>query len=210
MTKFQQMFYDIKHTKDYKVIGDDIDYKVFVDDKNKQVILQFEESDSREDWKHNLMFLPWLLKLNKKYVITTHGFAVAYKSAKDLPIHEFITLCEKNPTYKTVIRGWSFGSAMTKIAVRHYYYIMNKPIDEQYTFGDVKIWFNPFISILANKWSKIRYEFGCINDFVTWCVPICLRTKRCRVGGKFSIKRIFNTPYEHTHYEEYDYSKYEN
>ena len=36
MTPEQQKFYYIKKTTDYKVVGDDIDYKVFVDDEKKR------------------------------------------------------------------------------------------------------------------------------------------------------------------------------
>ena len=42
MTKYQKMFYDIKHTSDYKTVGEDIDYKVIVDDEAKEIIFQFE------------------------------------------------------------------------------------------------------------------------------------------------------------------------
>ena len=31
MTPEQQKFYDIKNTTDYKKVGEDVDYKVFVD-----------------------------------------------------------------------------------------------------------------------------------------------------------------------------------
>ena len=35
------------------------------------------------------------------------------------------------------------------------------------------------------------------------------RDRKCKVGRRFSLKEIFNTEYYHTHYDEYDYSKYE-
>lgn len=49
MTRYQKIFKDIKETSDYKTVGEDIDYKIVVDDERREVILQFEESDSRQD-----------------------------------------------------------------------------------------------------------------------------------------------------------------
>ena len=203
MTPEQQKFYDIKNTSDYKTVGEDIDYKVFVDKEKKEVVLQFRESDSREDWKHNLQFLPWPLKLGKKIVWTTRGYALAYKSAGNTPIEEF--LHKRQPGYKACIRGWSFGSAMAKIAARHLE-CTEWNAHELTTYGDVKCWLNPFYK--AKNITRIR-EYTTSNDFVTWCVPFYSRDQKCKVGPRFKLKEIFKTEYYHTHYEEYDYSKWE-
>lgn len=206
MTKEQQKFYDIKNTTDYKKVGEDVDYKVYVDHEKKEVVLQFQESNSREDWKHNLQFLPWPLKLGKKWVWTTRGYALAYKSTKDQPLYDLINAWWDAPAadrpYKLCIRGWSFGSAMAKITARR----AGIEIDELTTYGDVKCWLNPFYK--ANNVIRIR-EYVTPNDFITWCVPFYHRDKKCSVGRRFSIKEIFKTDYYHSHYEEYDYSKYE-
>lgn len=209
MTKYQKAFYDIKNFGDYDVVGEDIDYKVIVDNEAKEVILQFEESDSREDWKHNFMFLPWLLKLDGKYVITTHGYACAYKSACDLPLNEFCKAVEEHKDYSKTIRGWSFGSAMAKIALRHYYIRNKEAVDECYTYGDVKCWLNPFIHILSDKYAVLIHNFVTANDFVTWQVPFYWRMNKAKTGAGFKLKEILKTEYYHTHYEEYDYSDYE-
>lgn len=207
MTKEQQKFYDIKNTTDYKTVGEDVDFKVIVDHENKQIILQFRETDSATDRKNNLSFLPKRLKLGKnKYVWTTKGYARAYQSTHFLPLTMFISKCTKYPNYYRVIRGWSFGSAMAKICAYHFTKMSYFTLDELTTFGDVKCFLNPFIKIENCK--RIR-QYVTINDFVTWCVPFYHRTDKCKVGNKFSIKKIFNTEYYHTHYEEYDYSKYE-
>lgn len=216
MTKYQQNFYDIKNTKNYKTVGDNVQYVVINDKENKQTILQFEESTDTHDWIENLTFIPWFLNLDGHLVLTTLGYAHAYKSTKNIPIDEFICFLLNTPkSYKVIIRGWSFGSAMTKIAVRHYYYrkLKNKylpEIDEELTYGDVKCWYNPFMKFFQKKYARVIHHFTYINDFVTWCVPTCFRGLEHRVGGKFSIEKIFNTIYNHNHYEEYDYSKYEN
>ena len=217
MTKFQQMFYDIKNTRDYKTVGEDIDYKVVVDFEQRKVILQWEESKGTDkkhfwhsDWFHNLLFIPWILFLDRHPVITTMGYACAYASAKNIPMDEFCSMANLHPDFQTEIRGWSFGSAMSKIAVRHYYIRRKKPVTNKYTYGDVKVWFNPFIRWLSKKWVAYEnFEFVTPNDFITKCVPFYHRTNKCKVGEKFSFKKIFKTEYYHTHYEEYDYSKYE-
>ena len=36
MTEEQQKFYDIKNFSDYKVVGEDIDYTIIVDDTKKR------------------------------------------------------------------------------------------------------------------------------------------------------------------------------
>lgn len=206
MTKEQQKFYSIKHFSDYDVVGDDIDYKVIVNDDTREIILQYEESDSRNDWVNNLLFIPWPLDLGGGTTVwTTLGFARAYKSTNGKPLLEFLNAYKNNIDYKLIIRGWSFGSAMAKITARHLACTTAIEIDELTTFGDVKCWLNPFFK---NKAKRLR-EYVTANDFVTWCVPFYHRDKKCKVGRKFSLKEIFNTEYYHTHYEDYDYTRYE-
>ena len=205
MTKEQQKFYDIKHFSDYNCVGEDIDYIVLVDDKKKEVILQFEETDSREDWKHNFEFIPWPLSLDGKTVWTTRGYACAYKSAMGIPVNDFSIQCINHPGYKRIIRGWSFGSAMAKIAARHYT-IRFGHLDELTTFGDVKCWLNPFYG--NTKCKRVR-NYVTPNDAVTWCVPFYSRDKKCKVGERFSLVRLFRNPaYYHTNYDKYDYTRW--
>jgi hypothetical protein len=205
MTPEQQKFYDIKKTTDYETTGEDIDYKVFVDHEKKEVVLQFEESDSREDWKHNLQFLPWPLKLGKKIVWTTRGYACAYKSANDIPRSQLIIAWTRNYKYKICIRGWSFGSVMAKITARNMEAI-GWTIDELTTYGDVKCWLNPFYK--AKHVARLR-EYTTANDLVTWCVPFFHREKKCQVGPRFRLKEAVHSEKYHTHYEDYDYSEWE-
>lgn len=206
MTPEQKKFYDIKNATDYKEIGDDIDYKIFIEPETETVVLQFKESDSHQDWINNLLFLPWPLLLDRHLVWTTLGYSLAYSSAKDRPINEFLQLCRVCPGYKRAIRGWSFGSAMAKIAARHIRY-KDQDLDELTTYGDVKCWLNPFYS--SKKVVKTLRNYGCINDGITWCVPFYFRDKRTKVGPAFSFSRLLQTDYYHQHYEEYDYSQYE-
>ena len=204
MTPEQQKFYDIKNTTDYKKVGADVDYKIIVDHAKKEVVLQFQESSSREDWKNNLDFLPWPLKLGDKTVWTTKGYATAYRSANDIPRNELITIWAAELNYKLCIRGWSFGSAMAKITARHME-TFGWTIDELTTYGDVKCWLNPFYK--AKNIIRQR-EYTTPNDGITWCVPFYNRDKKCQVG-KFKLRALFKSEYHHTHYEDYDYSKWE-
>lgn len=209
MTPEQKKFYDIKHTRDYKTVGDDIDYKVYVDHEAQEVVLLFQESDSRADWKNNLLAFPWPLRLELTYgkhktVWTTYGYAHAYDSANSVPIMDFMQTAAKHPGYKMNIRGWSFGSAMAKIATRHLE-AFGFEIDELTTYGDVKCWVNPFYKAKA----KTAREYVTDNDFITWLVPFFWRDHKSKVGPRFKLREVFQTEYYHTHYEEYDYSKYE-
>lgn len=209
MTPEQKKFDDIKHATDYKTVGDDIDYKVYIDDQAEEVVLLFKESDSRNDWKNNFLAFPWPLKLelsysNNKTVWTTYGYAHAYESANTVPILELLQEASHHPEYKVCIRGWSFGSAMAKIATRHLE-ALGSEVDELTTYGDVKCWLNPFYKTKATT----AREYTTPNDIVTYAVPFFCRDRKCKVGPALKIKELFNPDYWHTHYEEYDYSKYE-
>lgn len=210
MTEEQKKFVDIKHYSDYKTIGLDVDYAVIVDAEKKEVILQFEESDSRIDWLNNFLFIPWPLKLAGKTVWTTLGYARAYKSTHGKPVEEFILECCDHPDYSRIIRGWSFGSAMAKIASRHFVTSQKHcsvKLDELTTYGDVKCWVNP-ICRYTKQIKRVR-EYTTSNDLVTWCVPFYHRDKANKVGPRLSLRELFKTEQYHTHYELYDYTKWE-
>ncbi len=209
MTEEQRKFYYIKRTADYEVIGADLDYKIMVNHDYKEVIIQFEESDSDEDWRNNWLVFPWPLKLDNKVVWTSYGYAKIYKSAKNIPIEQFIEQIEKYPDYKVIIWGWSLGSVMAKIIARHLTIRTggNIVIDELTTYGDVKCWYNPFYSV-KNNCVRIR-EYITPNDAIGGCIPICRRDYTCKVGDKWDIKKSRDCEYYHTHYYEYDYSKWE-
>ena len=208
-TKTQQMFYKIKKTRDYMVIGEDLDYKITVDHDAKEVVILFEETDSPEDWNNNYLIFPWPVNLDGKLVWTTYGYAKIYKSARDVPLDEFCELLDEYPDYKVVIHGWSLGSAMAKITARHFVIRTGGEvlIDELTTFGDVKCWLNPFFSI--KKYCKRIREYVTENDLVTWCVPFYRRDVTCKVGEKFNFLKVKNSENYHTHYEDYDYSDWE-
>ena len=205
----QALFYTIKYTRDYSKIGYDLDYKITVDDEAKEIIILYEESESDEDWKNNCYVWPWPLKLDNKIVWTTYGYAKVYKSAQDIPFNEFYKQIEAHPDYKVVIWGWSIGSAMAKITARHFEIRTKgqKKIDELTTWGDVKCWYNYFYSV-KKRCVKIR-EYVTPNDLITWCIPICRRDVKNKVGDKYSIKKSFKSEYYHINYQDYDYSKYE-
>lgn len=208
MTEEQKKFYCIKYTYDYEVIGRDLDYKIMVNDETKQVIIQFEETDCKEDWVNNYLFIPWPLKLDNKIVWTTLGYARVYKSAKDVPFNEFYKQIQEHPDYQIVIWGWSFGSAMAKIVARHFSIRTGGEvlIDELTTFGDVKCWYNPFYSVKKHC-KKIR-EYVQSNDMITWCIPLCRRDVNCRVGDRFSLRKLKNSETYHISYENCDYSEW--
>lgn len=209
MSAEQRKFYYIKKTYDYEVVGRDLDYKIMVNHDYKELIIQFEESDSREDWWNNFLFYPWPLKLDKKIVWTTHGYARIYKSAKNIPIDQFCEQIEKYPDYKIIIWGWSLGSAIAKIIARHLIIRTGGKIKiaELTTYGDVRCWYNPFYSINKNC-DRVR-EYVTWNDSITGCVPICRRDYTCHVGDKWSPLKSRDVEYYHTHYDTYDYSKWE-
>lgn len=209
MSAEQKKFYAIKRTRYYDVIGEDLDYKVIVNDQQKEIIIQYEESDSDEDWHNNYLFWPWPLKLDNHVIWTSYGYAKIYKSGKNEPIDQFYQAFMEHPDYKVKIWGWSLGSAMAKITARHFI-IRTKgkqEIDELTTFGDVKCWYNPFYS--SKKHCKKIREYVTPNDLISWCIPICRRDVKCKVGEKYNPKKAKASEEYHTSYEKYDYSKWE-
>lgn len=211
MTKYQQIFYDIKNTVNYKTVGEDVDYCVLVNCETKEIILQFEGSKQQADWRHNFMFLPWNLKIDKVSFWTTHGYSCAYSSTVNKPLEDFVDEIVRHPDYRRIMRGHSFGSAMVKIAARIYVNTVGKtyPLDEVITYGDVKCFLNPFWSIVARFKIGTIHEFITVNDIVTWTVPCFWRTRKAKVGEKFSFKKLLKSEWYHMNYELYDYSKYE-
>ena len=209
MSAEQKKFYAIKRTRYYDVIGEDLDYKVIVNDQQKEIIIQYEESDSDEDWHNNYLFWPWPLKLDNRVIWTSYGYAKIYKSGKNEPIDQFYQAFMEHPDYKVKIWGWSLGSAMAKITARHFI-IRTKgkqEIDELTTFGDVKCWYNPFYS--SKKHCKKIREYVTPNDLISWCIPICRRDVKCKVGEKYNPKKAKASEEYHNYYELYDYSAWE-
>ena len=209
MSEEQRKFYYIKHSSDYEVVGEDLDYKIMVNHESKEVIIQFEESDSEEDWHNNYLFFPWPLKLDNKVVWTTYGYAKIYKSSQNIPIDQFCEQIEKYPDYKIVIWGWSLGSAIAKILARHLIIRSGGKIkiDELTTYGDVRCWYNLFYSSKKNC-VRLR-EYVTWNDTITGCLPFCRRDEASRVGEKWNPMNSHDIEYYHTHYDVYDYSKFE-
>ena len=39
--KDQEVFYNIKYTYDYEVVGRDLDYKIIVNDEDKEIVIQY-------------------------------------------------------------------------------------------------------------------------------------------------------------------------
>ena len=74
-------------------------------------------------------------------------------------------------------------------------------------FKPSKCWLNPFFS-LKKDCVKIR-EYTNINDVITWLFLFYRRDVKNRVGGKLKFKKLFDCEYVHTHYEECDFSKWE-
>lgn len=219
MTKEQQRFYDVKHYSDYTTVGGNIDFAIIIDDSEKKVILQFEESENfdphkkdffHQDWVENFLFIPWLVKLDNKHIWTTLGYAMGYKSTQDIPINAWFKECLKRPDYMRVIQGYSFGSAMAKLSAIHHKIRTGEKVAELWTWGDVKCLLNPF-----KKWQNYAEKcqcYACPNDGVTRCVPFFSRfwNSKRKVGPSFNLfKMLFHTSDYHADYDLYDYSKYE-
>lgn len=116
--------YNLIKDIDYKKIGQDVDYLVSsgisLDTKKPCVLVLFQESDSNEDWIHNLLFFPKKARAYKgwKHRLTFHmGFFIAYQSARDEFLIDVRKEINKLPTddFDIIVSGWSYGASITQI-----------------------------------------------------------------------------------------------
>lgn len=203
----KELFIYLKQKKDYIQTGLNIDFAIEINTKNKENRLIFKETDSTMNWIENLAFLPMILPIGSKKLIVPRGFGLAYLSANETVIPLFIEACKKNPDFKILICGWSFGSVMSIYSMIDFYERTNKKPYVQ-TFGRVKCIYPISQFFDLSIFEKIEYsaekieEFANINDFVCWCNPFARAIKTVWVKDKFSLKKLFNTAYTHCNYQE--------
>ena len=116
--KYSELFKFIKSFNGWIKIGDDVDYKVIVDDNGKIVYLLFKETDSKRDWRNNFAFTCVMYK--NKLMRIHRGYARAYLSCNDKIMSEFISKVKEHPDYTPVISGWSYGGAISILAAEDF------------------------------------------------------------------------------------------
>ena len=198
-----ELFLTIKNCDNYKTAGDDVQYCILRNPIEKKVYLIFQETRSDYDWKVNLDFPCKPYKHQNKFYLVHRGYARTWKSCNDTIMEELISAWKLDTSVQIIICGWSYGGAMAQLAAEDFYYrTQHKP--DLTTFGSPKIlYFYRTKKHFKNSCNEIK-QYAQINDFTTWCVPFPFvhHIKKIKCGDKFSLKKIFKTEYNHTHYNE--------
>lgn len=200
----KDLFLMIKECKNYKTVGNDVDYCIMVNSSEKRIYLMFEESTSDTDWKVNFTFPSKVYKHQSEFYLVHKGYVDSWKSCNDEIIKDFIKTCNIAPTFTPTVIGWSYGGAMAQLAAEDFFFRTGTKPDLT-TFGSPKILYGLFTKKHFKNSMNIVKEYKNINDFVTWCIPLPFvhHINKIKCNSKFNLLKIFKTEYNHTHYNEF-------
>src|SRR5574344_26616 len=174
----------IKHG-DYITAGNDVQYLVKTFHDEKRIRLMFEESCGKTDWKNNLNFPIKPYKYQENTLWYARGWAKAYKSCNDEIMSKLIATYKEYPEYEIEICGWSYGGAMSLIAVEDFYY-RTKIKSIVTTFGAPKPLFGCKTRKTVLNCCKEVKQYAHRNDCVPLMPPLpgyCMCNK-IKVGKK--------------------------
>jgi len=200
---YSEFYTYLKHKNDYKTAGDDVQYHIQIDTESRIILLCFEETISKFDWKVNLDFPSTVYKRQKSLMLVHRGYVKAWKSANDQIMNELLPICEENPDCQLIIGGWSYGGAMSLLAAEDFNFRTGKKAIVV-TYGAPKICYFYFTKKHFLKSILLCHQFVRINDFVTWCIPFpwVHHVRKSILEEKFSFKELFRTDITHCNYQE--------
>lgn len=196
--KPSDIFKFIKQTK-YKTVGYDVQYAIF--SLEKETLIIWEESTSKEDWKTNFDF-PIRPYKNQQNTLWYHrGWAKAYKSARDEFLKD-IADCSNTENFR--IYGWSYGGAMSQISAEDVKFHYPNSHIEVVTFGSP----NPLFGRKTKKFVKSCIadckQYANRNDLVTVMPPLpgYKQVNKIKVGKKFNLIEFFKPKIYHANYDD--------
>ena len=177
----------IKHDE-YITSGDDVQYLVRTFHDEKRIRLMFEESCGKTDWKNNFNFPIKPYKYQENVLWYARGWAKAYKSCNDEIMKMLLQAHNENPDYEIEICGWSYGGAMSLIAVEDFYY-RYKIKSIVTTFGAPKPLFGCKTRKTVLNCCKEVKQYAHRND----CVPLMPPLPGYCMGNKIKVgkKKLF-------------------
>ncbi len=200
-----ELYNIIKHTRhsDYIASGDDVQWRVWVDDKEEVVRLIFEESSGKVDWKNNLKFPVKLYKKQKSCLKVAKGWGDAYKSCNDEIMAKFIAEVFSHEDYKIEICGWSYGGAMSLLAAEDFHYRTTYKANV-ITFGAPKpLWGKKTQNYVRSCVNEVK-QYTHVNDCVPLMPPLpgYKRLVTNKIGGKTDFFKLFAPDVYHCIYGE--------
>ena len=181
--------------------GDNVQWIIKTDTKEKVIRLIFEESADKADWKNNFNFPVKIYKKQESCMLVARGWGNAYKSCNDVIITALCRTVSLIPDYDVHICGWSFGGAMSLLAAEDFYYRTGKKASV-FTYGAPK----PLWGCKTKK-----YVRSCVHVVKQWthindCVPLMpplpgyTRIATDKIGKDFCILKLFQPNIYHQIY----------
>lgn len=202
--KPEEVFNLIKDSQ-YKTVGDNVDYCIYVNYEEERVYLIFEESHGKRDWQNNYNFPAKVYKNQKNWFLYHRGWGNAWKSCNDIIINELIDVVTIHPGFEIEVCGWSYGGAITPLAVEDFSFRTNLKVDYVETFGAPKGIFGLISKRRFRKCAENWKMYTLPYDLVTIAPPFpgYCRPKTTYVDKKNAWKlwRLFNPRKWHTSYD---------
>lgn len=209
MLSFNEI-YNLYKRGSWETAGDDVQYKFYLDNKDKKIYVVYQCSTSDRDWVNNFRFFTKSIYVDSRKIECHVGFLSAFLSAKDKVFQQLESYMVGHPDYKVVMTGHSFGGAMSMLSAMFFYREFNKKAN-MVTFGSPKvIRFKKDLKFVKETCLDNYYNWGNYNDMVTYMPPHYTRLGHNRIGEKFNLGKIlFHSDHYHTNYDELEYPKIE-
>ena len=195
-----ELYKKIKTTS-YIKSGDEVDWKVEADNKERIVYLLFQETRSKRDWQVNFNFPAKIYKKQTSCITVAQGWGNAYKSCNDEIMKSLIDMANIHPDYKVLICGWSYGGAMAIIASEDFFYRTKRKADV-ITFGAPKALFGiKTYKYLKSCTNEVK-QYAHINDVVPLVPPFIgyFHLNKISIGKDFFLTKLFDPEKYHCIY----------
>jgi len=186
-----------EHSK-YKRTGLEVDYRIIRTDYFLILLFQCSTS-SKVDWITNLRATPSMYKNQSRKFKVHKGYAIAYKSARDQIMNEYLAEFNKTPGIIPLIGGHSYGGCMSILAGEDFNYHTGL-IPLVRTFGAPPICFGRQTKKLFASIMDIKQYIN-NNDLLAQAFFYFRQINPVYVGESFNIfSLLFNQEWHHTSY----------
>lgn len=184
-------------------------YKVLYNEDRDVIQIYMKETSDKTGWRANFDFASkyydaFQYEGKDIQLHTATGWGQMYNSIKWNIRNQVHGLMLAHRGVEVEIIGWSLGSALAQLCAQDLFF--NYHIQSHlFTFGSVKPWYgrNKDMREYLNKCCKECYNFGDINDIVTYLPPFIGYFKMRKVTVKqerFGLFKLFKPIKYHTQY----------